>query len=265
MQNIEKGGDGITSHFTDFGLFYQSLVELRRGILLLLFWLTTFGLFAVSLLLGGGNTWNVEAHLDELVFSSGRLLAFGVNAVFGFRSSVVAILRQGHLDGDLVAASQVGVANLGVGQLKRRAVLHAECDFRLCKLGLAPVPAAQGVLLLLKRSAVPILENLAEAVVIALLEAVELDDAGITLHDANFVALGSSAPLRAANVAVVERERVSAGVGLPAEAGLCESAFSAILGEVQEDVVEALAAVEEAVSMHSFEAIARGGSESLPR
>lgn len=46
----------------------------------------------------------------------------------------------------------------------------------------------------------------------------------------------------AANVAVVEGEGVAAAGGFPPEACLGEATFTALLGEVEVDVVEALAA-----------------------
>jgi hypothetical protein len=49
--------------------------------------------------------------------------------------------------------------------------------------------------------------------------------------------------LAAANIAVVEGERVAATRRLPAESGLCKSTLAALLGEVEVDVIEALAAV----------------------
>lgn len=189
---------------------------------------------AIGLLLGGG-AGDVEAHLDELVPAGRRLFALSVG-----RRSVVAILWQRHLHGDFIATSQVGVANLGVRKLKRRPVLDVEGDFGLLKLGLAPVPAAQGVLLALEDGAVPVLEDLAQAIIVLLLEAVELENARVALEDANLVALGDLAPLRAANVVVIERKSVATAVWLPAEASLCESASAALLGEVEVDAVKAL-------------------------
>lgn len=45
----------------------------------------------------------------------------------------------------------------------------------------------------------------------------------------------------AADVAMVEGEGVAATRGFPAETCLCEPALAALLGEVEEDVVKALA------------------------
>lgn len=236
MQNIQKGGNGITGHLANLRLLHQRLVEERCSIFLgrLLLLVAALTFLAVGLLLGCG-AWHIEAHLDKLVLTSSSLFALSV-----CHRAVVAILRQRHLHGDFVAASQVGVANLRVGELERGAVLYVERDFGLGEFGLAPVPAAQSVLFALEGGAVPVLEHLAEAVVVLLLEAVELDDARVALEDADLVALGDLAPLRAADVTMIEREGVAAAVWLPAEAGLCESASSALLGEVEVDVVEAL-------------------------
>lgn len=96
------------------------------------------------------------------------------------------------------------------------------------------------MLLVLEDGAVPVLEDLAEAVVVLQVEAVELDDARAALQDAHLVALGGPAPLRAANVAVVEGEGVAAAGGFPAKARLCEPALATLLGEIKVDAVEAL-------------------------
>lgn len=98
------------------------------------------------------------------------------------------------------------------------------------------------MLLVLQRSAVPIFEDLAQTLVVLVLEAVKLDDGRrVALENADLVALGCSAPLCAADVAVVEGEGVAAARGLPTEAGLCESALATLLREVEVDVVKALA------------------------
>jgi hypothetical protein len=69
-------------------------------------------------------------------------------------------------------------------------------------------------------------------------EAVELDDAGIAQHDFHFEAFGCTAPLRGADVAVVEGEGVAAARRLPPEPRLCESALSCLFREVEIDAVE---------------------------
>jgi hypothetical protein len=96
------------------------------------------------------------------------------------------------------------------------------------------------MLLALQRRAVPVLEDFAQAFVVLLLESVELDDARVALQDSDLVAPGGAAPLGAANVAVIEGEGVTAAGGFPSEAGLCESALAALLGEVKVDAVETL-------------------------
>lgn len=96
------------------------------------------------------------------------------------------------------------------------------------------------MLLALQRGAVPVLEDLAQAFVIFLLESVELDDARVTLQDPDLVSPGGSAPLGATNVTMIEGEGVTAARGLPSEPGLCESTLAALLGEVKVDAVETL-------------------------
>lgn len=96
------------------------------------------------------------------------------------------------------------------------------------------------MLLVLQHGAVPVLEDLAQALVVLVLESVKLDDAGVALQDSDLVSPGGSTPLGAADVAVIEGEGVTAARGLPAETGLCESALAALLGEVKVDAIETL-------------------------
>jgi hypothetical protein len=176
MQNVEEGGDGIASRLANLGLFDEGIVEEGRGVGLVLGAGVTPSVFTVSLLLGR-RAGNIEAHLDELVLAGAGLLAFAPRAAkVAIGAGVVVALRQGHFDSNLIAAGQVGVANLRVRYLEGWAVLNAEGELSLRKLGLAPVPAAQRVLLALEGSAIPILEDFGQALIVLLLEAVELDD-----------------------------------------------------------------------------------------
>lgn len=180
---------------------------------------------------------------------TGLLALASGTAQLAIGASVVGVEGQGELQGNLVSTGQVCVSNLRVGQLKGRAVLDVEGDFGFGELGLAPVPSSQRMLLALQRGAVPVLEDLAQAFVVLLLESIELDDARVALQDSDLVAPGGAAPLGASNVAVIEGEGVTAAGGFPAKAGLCESALAALLGEVKVDAVEALTVDETAISM----------------
>jgi hypothetical protein len=82
----------------------------------------------------------------------------------------------------------------------------------------------------LESRAVPVLEDLAQTVVILLLKSIELDDARASLQNTNLVAFSSAAPLRATNIALVECEGVAAIGWLPSEARLSKSALAALLG-----------------------------------
>lgn len=73
----------------------------------------------------------------------------------------VISVRGSKLDSDFVAASQVRIGYLRVGNLKRRLVLDVEYKLGLGEFGLAPVPASQSMLLGLEVYAVPVLEDLA--------------------------------------------------------------------------------------------------------
>jgi hypothetical protein len=108
------------------------------------------------------------------------------------------------------------------------------------------------MLLALEGGAVPVFEDLAQALVVFLLEAVELDDARVALQDSDLVALGGTAPLRAGDIAVVEGEGVAAADRLPSKASLGESALAALLGEVKVDIVETLAGAARVVSSSSW-------------
>lgn len=240
MQNIEEGGDSITSRLTNLCLLNQRLVEERRGILLLLLAGVATGVLALGLLLGR-HTGNVKPHLDELILARTGLFALATRtAQLAIGAGVIGVEGQRQLYCDFISTSQVGISNLRVGHLESRTVLDVEDNFGLGKLGLAPVPPPQRMFLVLQHGAVPVLEDLAKAFVILLLETVQLDDARVALQDSDLVSPGGSTPLGASNVAVIEGEGVTAARGLPSETGLCESALAALLGEVKVDAVEAL-------------------------
>lgn len=67
----------------------------------------------------------------------------------------------GKLDGDFVAAGQVRVGHLRVGDLEGGLVLDVENQLGLGEFRLAPVPASQGVFLALQVYAIPVLKDLA--------------------------------------------------------------------------------------------------------
>jgi hypothetical protein len=181
------------------------------------------------------------------------------------RARVFLVRRKRKLDRDLVATGQVGVGDLGVGNLEGGPVLDVEGELRLAKLGLAPVPSPQGMLLVFQVRAVPVLEDLGEALIVLgqgqhaahrgamphsgaavgeahlLQEPIELDDTRVALQNLDLVALGRPTPLGAPDVAVIEGEGVAAAGWFPAEAILGEPALSVLLGKIQVDVVEALA------------------------
>lgn len=241
MQNIQEGGYRVTGSLSNLSLLDQRLVEQVRGILLLLAALAT-GVVAIGLLAARRRSGNVEAHLDKLVLAGTGLLPFTTGASkVSVGARVLVIGRHGKLDGDFIATGEVGVGDLRVRDLERRAVLNGEGEFCLAELGLSPVPATKGVLSALEVGAVPVLEQLGEALVILGREAVQLDNCtAVALQYLHLVALGRPAPLGRPNVGVIEREGVAAADGFPAEARLCEPALAALLGQVEVDVVEAL-------------------------
>ena len=70
---------------------------------------------------------------------------------------------------------------------------------------------------------------------------VELDYARVSQKEFDLISPRRSAPLRTADVARVESERVAATGRFPAQAVVRESALSALLGQIQVDIVETLA------------------------
>lgn len=233
MEHVQESGNSIASSLTDFSLLNQCLIKQSCGILLLL--VTTSALLALGFL-SRRRTRNVEPHLDKLIITRGRLLPLSTSSPVR-----ISVSRQREFNRHLIAAGQVGVGYFRVRNLKGGAVLHVEGELSFCELGFAPIPSPQRVLLVLEVGAVPVLEDLGEAVVVVVLEAVQLDDARGAVEDLQLVAPRRAAPLGASDLAAVKGEGVAATGGLPAEAVLCESAFAALFGEVEVDVVEALA------------------------
>lgn len=74
MQNVEEGGDSITSSLANLCLLNKSLVEERSRILLLLLATVAAGVFALGLLLRR-YTGDIESHLDQLILARTGLLA----------------------------------------------------------------------------------------------------------------------------------------------------------------------------------------------
>ena len=76
------------------------------------------------------------------------------------------------------------------------------------------------------------------------METVELGELRVSLRNFHFVSFGCSTPLRAADIALINGDRLAAARRLPAKSALSEPALSALLGQVQVNVVKALAAGE---------------------
>ncbi len=164
MEDIQERSNGVARRLPNLGLLNQRVVEQRHGILLLLV-RTTPRITALGLL-PRRRAGDVEAHLGQLVPAGGRLPALARRRTILAAVGLGAVGADRELDGDLVAAGEVRVGDLRVGDLKGRPVLHAKRELGLAKLGLAPVPPAQRVLLVLEVGAVPALEDFAEALVV---------------------------------------------------------------------------------------------------
>lgn len=162
VEAVEKLGNRVAGRLPNLGLLHEGIVEQRHRVLLF-FIGAAASLVAVNVLLCGGAR-DVEAHLNKLVRAGPGLFARTARAAqMAIGAGVVVVGGERKLHGDLVAAGQVRIGNFRVRDLEGGTILHVEGELCLAKVGLAPVPAAQGVLLVLERRAVPVLENLAEA------------------------------------------------------------------------------------------------------
>lgn len=108
----------------------------------------------------------------------------------------VAISREGKVYGNFALASQIGVGDFGVGYLKGWAIGDIEREFRLAKIGFAPVPATQRMFPIVQVDAVPRLEDFCDAIEVILLETIELYDTIVTGQNLDLVAACGAAPLR---------------------------------------------------------------------
>jgi hypothetical protein len=151
----------------------------------------------------------------------------------------IAVGRERKIDCDLVLSRQVCVRYFGIRHFEGGAVGHVEGEFGLAKVGLAPVPAAQGMLAVVQTYAVPRLEHLGHAIKVVLLEAVELYHAVVPREDLDFVSARRSAPLRLDDLRLVAGIRFTVR-GLPAEARVGEASRARLPRKVEVDVVERL-------------------------
>jgi hypothetical protein len=197
MKNIQEGGKCVASNLTNLGLVHESLVEEVCSILLLAVAVLGTGdiLSILVFLLLGRHAGDVESHFHQLVPCTGRFLASEFGSPKVSVCAGIAISGKREINSDLVLASQVGVGDFGVGHFEGGAVGDIEGEFGLAKIGLAPVPAAQGMLAIVQADAVPRLEDLGNAVEVVLFEAVELDDAVVAREDLDFVAPCCPTPL----------------------------------------------------------------------
>lgn len=91
MQNVEEGGDGITSSLTNLCLLNESLVEERSSILLLLLAIVATGVFTLGLLLRR-YAGDVEPHLDQLILARTSFLALASStAQLAVGASVIGV------------------------------------------------------------------------------------------------------------------------------------------------------------------------------
>jgi hypothetical protein len=164
MQDIQKSSDSVASCFSDLCFLNQGVVEDCHGILL--FFVRIAPSIVTLGFLPGCRARDVESHLNQLIPPSRSLLALPR------RRAILAVglagLADSKLDGDFVSAGKVRVGDLRVGDFESGSVLYVERHFSLAELCLPPVPAAQRVLFALEVGAVPVLEDLAQALVVLL-------------------------------------------------------------------------------------------------
>lgn len=75
VENVQEGGDSITSRLANLGLVNQGLIK-ESGSILFRLPVLAVGVLAFRLLTGRG-TGDVETHLDELVATGGGLGTLG--------------------------------------------------------------------------------------------------------------------------------------------------------------------------------------------
>jgi len=138
MENIQKGGDRVTSRLANLRLLNKSVVEKGYGVLLLLIGVTSS--LAAFGFLPRGRARNVKPHLNKLILASRSFLSLSSCSIL---SVGLAAFANGKLDSDLIATSKVGIRYLGVRDLERRSVLYVEGKLGFAELCLAPVPAAK--------------------------------------------------------------------------------------------------------------------------
>jgi hypothetical protein len=243
VENIQERGERVASDLANLSLVHESFVEQIRGVLLLPSAVSVFrarDVFAVlCLFLLGGNAGDVEAHLNELVPRASRFLASELGASEVSVCAGVAIGWQREVYGDLILSRKVCVGDLGVRDFKGGAVGDVEGEFGLSKVGLSPVPAAQGVLAVVQVDAVPRLEDLGDAVEVVQLEAVQLHHSVVAREDLDFIAAGCAAPLRRDNLRLIAGVCLAVG-RLPAKARVGEPGRTGLPREVEVDLVEGL-------------------------
>lgn len=166
MKNIQEGRKGVPSNLPNLCFVHKGLIEQICSILLFGFLSVRLPTFSVLLLLCH-RARNVEAHFDELINSTARLLPSGLDSIRvpigAIGSGLVGSRGKGKLHGNLVLASQIRVHDFGVWDFEGGATLDVEGKLCSTKLNLSPIPSPQGVLLVFEPNIVPVLENFADA------------------------------------------------------------------------------------------------------
>ena len=165
VQDVQEGSKGIARHISNLRLVHERLVEEICSILLLCFCLLILALAlgVLGLLLLHGRTGNVESHFDQLIEARGRLPSTVLGASSRLATRAIGFSgRESKFHRHFILSRQVGVGDLRVGDFKGRSVLDVEGELGLGELGLAPVPASQGMLAVLDVDSVPDFEGLGQ-------------------------------------------------------------------------------------------------------
>lgn len=264
-ENVQEGGERVSSDFSNVGLFLERVVK-ERGRAHFLSLGAAVSFFALPFLDGAGN---IESHLDKLVDHGRVLLLLPAGVPVCRRAGIVG--RK--LDRNLVLSRKIGVRDLREGDLEGGFVGHVEMELGFRELGLAPVPALQRVLPVFEVDFVVRLQSLLDPVEVlfpraavsrgprrcsstcrrthVLLEAVQLDDPHGACVDLHFVALGRSRPLRRGDFSVLDDPRIAAR-SLPAHPTGGESAFPGESRKVQIYAFEGLVVSSHSVRVSEF-------------
>lgn len=168
MQYIQKRRKRLSGHLPNLRLIHQRVVKQTSSILLFNIGSINTLLFAILvllLILLRHSSRDVEPHLNQLIFRGPCLTPFAPCAPkMAIRASLIATSRQREFNGYLIFPGQVRIRDFWIWYFERWSVLDIEHQLRFTELAFAPIPAAKGVLLVLKVDAVEEFEGFGDAI-----------------------------------------------------------------------------------------------------